>query len=98
MVTAAFWGVLQNEPDPDKGNEVFDEQCAQCHNAYSEERKAGPGLKFLFAREKLEANGKPVNEKNVREMIDRGAKRMPAFKETLSADDKTNLLAFLKKL
>jgi cytochrome c len=88
----------QSKADPDKGNEVFDEQCAQCHSADSENRKAGPGLKFLFAKEKLESNGKPVNEANVREMIDKGGKGMPAFKDTLAADDKTNLIAYLKTL
>jgi len=88
----------QTQPDPDKGNEVFDEQCAQCHTASGDERKAGPSLQFLFARPKLESNGKPVNEANVREKIDKGGNGMPAFKDTLAADDKTNLIAYLKTL
>jgi mono/diheme cytochrome c family protein len=94
----ARWCWAQDRPDPGKGNEVFDEQCAQCHSADSEERKAGPSLQFLFAKEKLESNGKPVNEANVRETIDKGGKGMPAFKDTLAADDKTNLIAYLKTL
>lgn len=90
--------VAQGQPDPDKGNEVFDEQCAKCHSAYSEERKAGPSLKFLFARDKMESNGKPLNEANVREKIDQGGNGMPAFRDTLAADDKTNLIAYLRTL
>jgi mono/diheme cytochrome c family protein len=88
----------QTKPDPDKGNEVFDEQCAQCHTASGDEHKAGPSLQFLFAKPKLESNGKPVNDANVLEKIDKGGNGMPAFKDTLAADDKTNLLAYLKTL
>ncbi|MDE3196140.1 MAG: cytochrome c [Acidobacteriota bacterium] len=81
--------IAQNKPDPDKGNEVFDEQCAQCHNAYSEARKAGPGLKLLFVR---------LKESAVREKIDKGGKGMPAFKDSLSGSDKTDLIAYLQTL
>jgi cytochrome c2 len=81
--------LAQNKPDPDKGNEVFDEQCARCHNAYSDERKTGPALKFLFDR---------MKEPAVRERIDKGGKGMPAFKDSLSADDKTDLIAYLRTL
>jgi mono/diheme cytochrome c family protein len=88
----------QTKPDPDKGNEVFDEQCAQCHTASGGERRTGPSLQFLFAKPKLESNGKPVNEANVLEKIDEGGKGMPGFKDTLAADDKTNLIAYLKTL
>ena len=88
----------QSQPDPDKGNEVFDEQCARCHSAASAERKGGPSLQYLFAKDKLESNGKPVNDANVREKIDKGGNGMPAFKDTLSADDKTNVIAYLKTL
>ena len=103
LFVAAAWICLrlspaQDKPDPGKGNEIFDEQCAQCHNAGSEEKKAGPGLQFLFAKEKLVSNGKPVNEATVREKIDRGGNGMPAFKDTLAPDDKTNLIAYLKTL
>jgi mono/diheme cytochrome c family protein len=91
-------GAAQNKPDPDKGNEVFDEQCAQCHNATSDGRKAGPSLQFLFAKPRLESNGKPVNEANVLEKIEKGGNGMPAFRDTLAADDKTNLVAYLKTL
>jgi len=104
-VAAWLWAIglagmswAQSAPDPDKGNEVFDEQCARCHSAYNDERKAGPSLQFLFAKEKLESNGKPPSEASVREKIDKGGNGMPAFRDSLAADDKTNLIAFLKTL
>jgi cytochrome c len=88
----------QTKGDPDKGNEIFDEQCASCHNAYSDERKKGPALKGLFAKDKLESNGKPANEANIREKIAVGGKGMPAFKEGLSPADQADLIAYLKTL
>jgi mono/diheme cytochrome c family protein len=84
--------------DPDKGNEVFDEQCAQCHHAYKDEKKAGPSLKWLFSKDKLDSSGKPANEANVLEKIDNGGNGMPAFKGTLSGEDRADLLAYLKTL
>lgn len=84
--------------DPAKGNELFDEQCAQCHHAYAEEAKKGPGLKWLFVKEKLESNGKAVSEASVLEKIEKGGNGMPPFKGTFSDQDKADLLAFLKTL
>ena len=93
-----FAAALLAGADADKGNEVFDEQCASCHHAYSTDRKQGPGLKLLFARERLESNGKPVSDASVLEKIEGGGKGMPAFRDSLSAADKADLLAYLKTL
>jgi len=95
---AAVIAAAQSKGSAEKGNEVFDEQCASCHFAYSSERKKGPGLKLLYAKEKLESNGKPVSDGSILELIEQGGNGMPAFKEGLSADDKADLLAFLKTL
>lgn len=84
--------------DPDEGNEIFDEHCASCHSAYSDERKKGPPLKGLFSKEKLESNGNPVNETNIREKIAAGGKGMPAFKGSFSAADQADLIAYLRTL
>ena len=88
----------QTTASAEKGNEVFDEQCASCHHAYDSDRKIGPSLQFLFGKEKLQSNGKPVNDANVLELIAKGAKGMPAFKDGLSEDDKADLLAYLRTL
>ena len=82
--------------DAAKGKEVF-EQCSVCHNADSDETKVGPGLKGLFKHAKLQ-NGKPVNEANVRDMINNGGGGMPSFGDQLSDEDKGNLIAYLKTL
>ena len=82
--------------DAAKGKEVF-EQCAVCHNADSEEKKMGPGLKGLFKHDKL-VNGKKVNEANVRAKIDEGGNGMPPYKDMLSDKEKDDVIAYLKTL
>jgi cytochrome c len=57
----------------------------------------GPGLKGLFKREKL-VNGKPVNEANVRALINAGGNGMPSFMDLLSDEEREDVIAFLKTL
>ena len=90
--------VAAHSGDPAKGNEIFDEQCASCHHAYTEERKKGPSLKFLFVKDKLESSGKPPTDSGVLDKIEKGGNGMPPFKGAFSEDDKADLLAYLKTL
>jgi cytochrome c len=84
------------KPDAAKGKEVF-EQCSVCHNADSTEKKMGPGLKGLFAKDKLTSGKKPT-EANVLAKINEGGNGMPPYKETLSDDEKADVIAYLKTL
>jgi cytochrome c len=101
VLTAALTGSMMllasaKKPDAAKGKETF-EQCSVCHNADSTEKKMGPGLKGLFTKGKL-TSGKPANEANIKAKIEEGGNGMPAYKETLSDDEKADLLAYLKTL
>jgi mono/diheme cytochrome c family protein len=82
--------------DAAKGKEVF-QQCAVCHNADSNEKKMGPGLKGLFQHPKM-TNGKKPTDATVRAKIDEGGNGMPAYKDMLSDEEKSDLLAYLKTL
>src|SRR5882672_1889701 len=82
--------------DAAKGQETF-QQCGVCHNADSTEKKMGPGLKGLFAKDKMSNDKKPT-EANVRAKIDEGGNGMPAYKDMLSDEEKNNLIAYLKTL
>ena len=98
-LTFAVAGAAMAAPqkgDAEKGKEVF-QQCMPCHNADSTDKKMGPGLKGLFAKEKMN-NGKKPTEENVRAQVDEGGNGMPAYKEMLSDDEKTDLIAYLKTL
>ena len=92
----AFQGKKAAGGDAAKGKEVF-EQCSVCHNADSDEKKMGPGLKGLFKKAKL-SNGKPANEANIRAFVDQGGNGMPAYESILSKTEKDDLIAYLKTL
>lgn len=83
--------------DAAKGKEIVTEQCGVCHNLDNDEKKMGPALKGLFKHAKLK-NGKPVNEANVKAIINAGGNGMPPYDDMLSADEKANVIAFLKTL
>ncbi len=80
-----------------RGQAIFRQQCALCHNADNQAKKIGPGLKGLFHRDKL-SDGKPPTEANVRTRIDRGGIGMPPFGEVLTDREKTDLIEYLKTI
>ena len=90
-------GMSLKAADAAKGKEVF-EQCSVCHNADSDEKKMGPGLKGLFKKATLADGKTKVTEKSVQTKVDQGGNGMPGYEEMLSKDEKTNLLEFLKTL
>jgi cytochrome c len=96
VATAASSAFAAAKGDPAKGKEVF-QQCTPCHNSDNTEKKMGPGLKGLFAKDKLN-NGKKPTEQNIRTQIDEGGNGMPAYKEMLGDDEKDDLVAYLKTL
>ena len=96
LATASRVVMSAGKGDAAKGKEVF-EQCAVCHNADSEDKKMGPGLKGLFKRDKM-TNGKKPNEANIRSRADEGGQGMPAYKDMLSDQEKDDLIAYLKTL
>src|ERR1043166_2810504 len=76
--------------DAEKGKEVF-QQCGVCHNADSDEKKMGPGLKGLFKKDKLVSNGKKPTDATVKAKIEEGGNGMPAYKDMLSDQEKDDL-------
>lgn len=79
------------------GKEVFEANCSVCHNADSEERKMGPGLKGVSKHPKL-ANGEAVTDASITKFINEGGNGMPAFGDILTPGEKADVLAFLKSL
>lgn len=79
-----------------KGQEVFGEQCSVCHDTTGTQRKAGPELKGLFKKSKM-ADGKAMNEANIRVWIHHGGHGMPAFPD-LKGAELNNLMAYLRTI
>jgi len=105
LIAAACLAVLLTAPrvfgqkagDATKGKSVFEDNCAVCHNADSDEKKMGPGLKDLFKHDKLK-NGKKPTDANVRALINTGGGGMPSYADMLSDEEKDNVIAYLKSL
>jgi cytochrome c len=96
LIGASKLAVSQGKGDAAKGKAVF-EQCAVCHNADSDEKKMGPGLKGLYKKDKM-VNGKKPTDATVKAQVDDGGNGMPAYKDMLSDTEKTDLLAYLRTL
>jgi mono/diheme cytochrome c family protein len=80
-----------------KGKEVFESNCSVCHNADSEEKKMGPGLKGVTKRAKI-VNGEAMNDANLTKFINEGGNSMPAFADILTTQEKADIMAYLKTL
>jgi cytochrome c2 len=81
---------------PASGQKVFS-QCTVCHEAAGDNRGLGPGLKGLYRRPRT-AKGKPMNDASLRALIDKGGQGMPPYRQMLSAEDKDDLILYLKTL
>ncbi len=97
VACAGLAAAAEKKVDAAKGQAVFQQQCSVCHVTDSPDKKIGPGLKGLFNKATL-TDGKKVTEANVRAKIDQGGKGMPSFKDMLSDEEKTQLIAYLKTL
>jgi mono/diheme cytochrome c family protein len=58
----------------------------------------GPGFKGLFKKAKMSTTGKAPTDANVLAKINEGGNGMPSYKDILSAEEKANVIAFLKTL
>lgn len=75
------------------GQEVFDQNCAVCHNL-SAEAKVGPGLAGLFDKNQL-PNGGPVDDENLKQWIVTGGGGMPG--QPLTEEQLAAVVAFLRE-
>jgi cytochrome c len=96
LLVGALLAADKKTGDAAKGKEVFD-QCGVCHNTDNDEKKIGPALKGLYKHDKLKS-GKKVTDENVKAIINTGGGGMPAYADTLTEEDKINVIAYLKTL
>ena len=74
------------------------ERCYICHYVDRAETKWAPSLKGIYQRpNRTLANGKPINDAAITEIIIEGTENMPAFKHTLTPQQVQLILKFLKE-
>ena len=83
-------------PQQERGKQIFQANCAVCHNAYKNEPLQGPPLVNLYKKDL--PSGKPPTDPRVRESIMMGRNMMPAFNLLLSDDQVDDLIAYLHTL
>jgi cytochrome c len=83
---------------PTKGKEVFVDKCSMCHNADSDQKKIGPGLKGLSKRGTFTVNGNKVTDENLKNWIENGDSLMPPFKDVLDEQQIKDVIAYVKTL
>ena len=88
---------LQNAKVAKAGKELYMANCYGCHFPDRKDTKVGPGLAGVFKKPKLPFTGLPTSEKNVREQIINGGKKMPPFKH-LKDEEISAIIEYLKTL
>lgn len=66
-----------------RGKELFEQKCAVCHNADSDVKKIGPGLKGISKRGRFTINNNKVTDQTLKTWIENGDTLMPPFKDVL---------------
>jgi cytochrome c len=81
-----------------RGKDVFEKKCALCHNADSEDKKIGPGLKGLSKRGTFSVNNNKVTTESLKTWIENGDSLMPPFKDVLEPAQITDVVTYVKTL
>lgn len=81
-----------------KGKDVFEQKCSMCHNADSDAKKIGPGLKGISKRGTFTVNNNKVTDENLKNWIENGDSLMPPFKDVLDEQQIKDVIAYVKTL
>ena len=76
---------------------LFEQRCQECHFAYIARNLRGPSMQGLY-RKQFMPSGAPANDERVRDVINLGRSKMPAFGRILTAEQVDDLLAYLHTL
>ena len=71
-------------------------KCGICHNADSNEKKIGPGLKGV--KDGALPSGKSATEGAILDKLNAGGGGMPVFKELLTDKEKADIVAYVLTL
>ena len=84
-------------PQETEGKHLYDVRCAHCHEENDLGlKKAPPNLNGIFKHASL-PSGAPATDNEVRRVVVEGKGLMPAFTGRFTADQLSDLLAYLHK-
>jgi mono/diheme cytochrome c family protein len=83
-------------PDVARGKVVFEQTCAECHEAYSREEKVGPGLQGI--KNGQLPTGRKATHDRLLDIVNDGPAEMPKFKDRLTEQEKEDVVAFVLTL
>ena len=84
-------------PRQSQGRRVFEQRCQECHFAYISRNLRGPSMQGLFQKQFM-PSGVPANDDRVRDVVNLGRSKMPAFGRLLTPEQVDDLLAYLHTL
>ena len=79
------------------GRRVWEQRCQECHFAYIPGNLHGPTIQGVFKKQYL-PSGTPANDERVRDVINLGRSKMPAFGRVLTPEQVDDLIAYLHTL
>jgi mono/diheme cytochrome c family protein len=79
-------------PSVKTGERLFLQSCASCHDAHSQNRVVGPGLKGYYT-----SHFSAAKDETIRDIILHGRGTMPAF-STFNRSEIDDLIAYLRTL
>ena len=82
--------------DAAAGKLLFDQKCQDCHDADTDETKTGPGLKGV--KDGKLPSGMKATRDNILELVNEGRDEMPSVKDSLSDQEKENVIAYVLTL
>lgn len=80
-----------------RGYNLYQQNCAQCHNDRTNEPLNGQSLRGIFKKQYLDS-GAPANDDRVMDAVLFGRPMMPAMGSRLTPQDRDDLLAYLHTL
>lgn len=82
--------------DVARGKVVFENNCEDCHDAYSKDERTGPGLQGL--KDGKLPDGRKATHDQILDIINTGPAEMTSFKDRLTEQEKEDVVAFVMTL
>jgi mono/diheme cytochrome c family protein len=94
-MTTSFPSVSVHAQDSIDGKKIYDSKCASCHGI--DGKISALGL-ALGSKDLRSAEAQKTTDDQMKQLISEGKDKMPAYKNTLSADEMSAVIKYLRTL